>query len=131
MMPAAPLPGLSADEVAHSPRLVDRIRDEIDAHDGWISFERYMQMALYEPGLGYDSAGATKLGAAGDFVTAPVVPPLFSRCLASQCVEVFALMKDAAVLELGRVRASWRRTCWSNSPRRAVRRSLLDSGGER
>ena len=44
-----------------------------------------MEMALYEPGLGYYSAGATKLGAGGDFVTAPEISPLFSRCLANQC----------------------------------------------
>ena len=42
-----------------------------------------MEMALYEPGLGYYSAGATKLGAGGDFVTAPEVSSLFSRCLAN------------------------------------------------
>ena len=60
-----------------------------------------MQMALYAPGLGYYSAGATKLGAAGDFVTAPELSPLFSRCLASQCVEVLESMTDASVLELG------------------------------
>ena len=47
-----------------------------------------MEMALYEPGLGYYSAGATKLGADGDFVTAPEISPLFSRCLANQCGEV-------------------------------------------
>src|SRR5690606_14677245 len=67
------LPALSPEEAEHSRRLVDRIRDEIDAHQGWISFERYMEMALYEPGLGYYSAGAAKLGASGDFVTAPEI----------------------------------------------------------
>lgn len=67
------LPPLTADEQAHSERLVHRIRDVIDASQGWISFERFMEMALYEPGLGYYSAGATKLGAAGDFVTAPEI----------------------------------------------------------
>ena len=63
MSVALPLPPLTPDEAAHSARLVDRIRDEIDARGGWISFERFMEMALYEPGLGYYSAGATKLGA--------------------------------------------------------------------
>jgi SAM-dependent MidA family methyltransferase len=101
MTTAAPLPSLSPDEAAHSRRLIDRIRDELEAHGGWISFERYMQMALYEPGLGYYSAGAIKLGAGGDFVTAPEISPLFSRCLANQCSEIFACMKDAAVLEIG------------------------------
>lgn len=82
------LPPLSPDEAAHSERLVERIRDAIEAAHGWISFERYMEMALYEPGLGYYSAGATKLGGAGDFITAPEISPLFSRCLANQAAEV-------------------------------------------
>src|SRR5690606_33173896 len=91
----------SPEEAEHSRRLVDRIRDEIDAHQGWISFERYMEMALYEPGLGYYSAGAAKLGASGDFVTAPEISPLFSRCLAHQCIEVFERSGHSDILELG------------------------------
>src|SRR5262245_55050185 len=59
-----------------------------------------MEMALYEPGLGYYSAGATKLGPAGDFVTAPEISPLFSRCLANQCAEIFDTV-PAHILELG------------------------------
>lgn len=100
-MTSLSLPPLSADEAAHSARLVERIRDEIEAHGGWISFERYMQMALYEPGLGYYSAGAAKLGARGDFITAPEISPLFSRCIANQCAEILERMDGAAVLELG------------------------------
>jgi SAM-dependent MidA family methyltransferase len=100
MTAAMALPPLSPQEIAHSQRLIERIRDEIDAGAGWISFERFMEMALYEPGLGYYSAGATKLGPAGDFVTAPEISPLFSRCLANQCAEIFATV-PAHILELG------------------------------
>jgi SAM-dependent MidA family methyltransferase len=96
-----PLPELSPDEAAHSERLVQRIRDAIEAAGGWISFERFMEMALYEPGLGYYSAGATKLGSAGDFVTAPEISPLFSRCLANQCIEVLDAVSAGHILELG------------------------------
>lgn len=101
MSAPADLPPLTPDEIAHSTRLVHRIRDEIDAHHGWISFERFMEMALYEPGLGYYSAGSTKLGQDGDFVTAPEISPLFSRCLAGQCAEVFARLGTGEILELG------------------------------
>jgi SAM-dependent MidA family methyltransferase len=97
----ADFPALSVDEAAHSERLVLRIRDAIDAQGGWISFEQFMEMALYEPGLGYYSAGSTKLGQAGDFVTAPEISPLFSRCLAAQCIEVFDHIGPADILELG------------------------------
>jgi len=96
-----PLPELSPEESAHSERLAQRIRDAIEAAGGWISFERFMEMALYEPGLGYYSAGATKLGREGDFVTAPEISPLFSRCLANQCVQVLDTVTGGHILELG------------------------------
>jgi SAM-dependent MidA family methyltransferase len=95
------LPPLSPDERAHSERLITRIYREIEAHRGWISFARYMEMALYEPGLGYYSAGARKLGPEGDFVTAPEISPLFSRCVASQCAEVLTMLDGGDVLEFG------------------------------
>ena len=101
MSAALPLPPLTADEAAHSRRLVHRIWEEIDTRGGWLSFERFMEMALYEPGLGYYSAGATKLGAGGDFVTAPEVSSLFSRCLATQCSEVLQQVSGGSILELG------------------------------
>jgi SAM-dependent MidA family methyltransferase len=60
-----------------------------------------MELALYAPGLGYYSAGARKFGAAGDFITAPELSPLFSRCLARQCAEVLGGMTGGSILELG------------------------------
>lgn len=101
MSVASELPQLTPDEAAHSDRLAAQIRAEIDAAGGWIAFSRYMEMALYEPGLGYYSAGARKLGAEGDFITAPEVAPVFSRCLASQCAEVLSKLGAGHVLELG------------------------------
>ena len=95
------LPALTPEEVAHSARLVDRIRDVIESSDGWISFERFMELALYEPGLGYYSAGAVKLGRDGDFITAPEISPLFSRCVANQCIEVMDRLGAIDILELG------------------------------
>ncbi len=64
--------------------MLSRIREEIAAHGGWISFARYMELALHEPGLGYYAGGARKLGAQGDFVTAPELGNLFGRTLARQ-----------------------------------------------
>jgi SAM-dependent MidA family methyltransferase len=71
-----------------------RIAQEIAAHGGWIDFARYMQLALHEPGVGYYAHGA-RIGAAGDFVTAPELGPLFGRTLAR------ALAGFPAVLEIG------------------------------
>jgi SAM-dependent MidA family methyltransferase len=101
MSHAVELPEVSPDEAAHSALLVARIRAAIDAAGGWISFARFMQMALYEPGLGYYSAGARKIGAAGDFITAPEVAPVFSRCLATQCAEVLDSLGGGDILEFG------------------------------
>jgi SAM-dependent MidA family methyltransferase len=64
--------------------VLPRLRAEIGRHRGWISFARYMELVLYEPGLGYYASGAQQFGAAGDFVTAPELGSLFGRTLARQ-----------------------------------------------
>lgn len=94
------LPEPSSDERAHSERLVALIRGEIDAAGGAIDFARYMELALYAPGLGYYSAGTTKFGAAGDFVTAPELGFVFARCLARAVAPVLR-ETGGDVLELG------------------------------
>src|SRR5688572_28561106 len=87
-------------ESTHAVRVMDAIRARITAAGGWLPFDAYMQIALYEPGLGYYSAGAHKLGGAGDFTTAPEISALFGRCLARHCAEVLAIT-GGEVLELG------------------------------
>ncbi len=95
------LPSLSVAEAEHSAAVTELIRGHIAAAGGWLSFERFMELALYAPGLGYYSAGSAKIGAAGDFVTAPEVSDLFSRCLARQCAEVLRVCGRGEILELG------------------------------
>lgn len=94
------LPNPSPVALAHSEKLCAVIGAEITAQ-GAISFARYMELALYAPGLGYYSAGAQKFGAAGDFVTAPEISALFSRCLARQCQSILEKLGDGDILELG------------------------------
>jgi SAM-dependent MidA family methyltransferase len=94
------LPPLTAEERSHSVRLAEHIRAAVAAAGGWLSFERFMELALYAPGLGYYSAGSVKLGAGGDFVTAPEISDLFARCVARQCAEVLA-RTGGEILELG------------------------------
>ena len=103
MSPSPPrsiLPPLSVEERAHSEAVSALIRAELAARGGWLSFERFMDLALYAPGLGYYSAGSVKLGAGGDFITAPESSDLFSRCLARQCAQVLATT-GGEILELG------------------------------
>ena len=85
------MPAPSPEASAHSERVVARIRAEIAAAGGWIGFDRYMELALYAPGLGYYAAGARKFGsggAGGDFVTAPEISPLFAQALAALAAQV-------------------------------------------
>ncbi len=92
--------------LALSGKLSEKIYSAISENGAAISFEQYMQMALYEPALGYYSAGSCKFGEQGDFVTAPEISPLFSRCLANQCQQVLSALSEAGaasttILELG------------------------------
>jgi SAM-dependent MidA family methyltransferase len=93
--------GLSEDELRHTLRVRELIAREIAAAGGWISFERYMDLALYAPGLGYYSAGARKLGAGGDFITAPEISSLFGACIARQCAEILVERTTGSILEVG------------------------------
>ena len=98
---AQQLPAPDAQAQAHSEQLIALIADEIAAAGGRISFARYMELALFAPGLGYYSAGTSKFGAQGDFVTAPEISPLFSRTLARQVAEVLESIENGEVLEVG------------------------------
>ena len=97
----ASLPQPDEPSAIHSARVAEYMREKIAVAGGSISFAEFMHEALYAPGLGYYSAGATKFGGAGDFVTAPEVSPIFGRVLARQCAEVLSGVKNGAVLEAG------------------------------
>jgi len=96
----AELPEPSADAQAASAALTRLIATEIAAAGGWISFARYMELALYAPGLGYYSGGSRKFGVEGDFLTAPELTPLFGRALARQVAQVLAA-SSPRVIEAG------------------------------
>ncbi|RZI85644.1 MAG: class I SAM-dependent methyltransferase [Rubrivivax sp.] len=81
------------------------IRDEIRQRGGWMGFERFMELALYAPGLGYYSSGRRVLGRlpqdGSDFVTAPELTPLFGQTLATQVVEALEATGTQEVWEFG------------------------------
>ncbi|MFT4585356.1 MAG: SAM-dependent MidA family methyltransferase [Gammaproteobacteria bacterium] len=81
-----PLPSAAAREV--SDRLADQIRRSIIEQAGPISFDEYMRIALYEPGLGYYLANAINFGVDGDFITAPELSSLFGASVARQCFDI-------------------------------------------
>lgn len=86
---------------AHSERMVAHVRDAIAAAGGWITLERYLREVLYAPGMGYYVAGARKLGADGDFVTAPEMTPLFGAALAGPVAAILAASRAREIVELG------------------------------
>ena len=97
------LPEPDDDAKACSLALSRRIADEIEASGGWISFARYIELALHSPGLGYYGGGSRKFGAStegGDFVTAPEITPLFGQALARQVAQITAASAPM-VLEVG------------------------------
>jgi SAM-dependent MidA family methyltransferase len=96
--PALPQPDAAGQ--ARSDALRARILARIAQAGGWLSFADYMQMALYEPGLGYYDAAGSKFGAQGDFVTAPEISPLFAQALAAPVAQAFTRL-PAQVLEFG------------------------------
>jgi SAM-dependent MidA family methyltransferase len=96
--PKLPLP--DPDALSHCQKVRAHIQAEIDRAGGWISFARYMELVLYAPGLGYYAGGAAKFGAAGDFITAPEMTPLFGRTLA-RSAEAVLQATGGDILELG------------------------------
>jgi SAM-dependent MidA family methyltransferase len=99
--PDAGFPVPDAEALAHSQRLVGLVEQEIAAGGGRLPFDRYMELALYAPGLGYYVAGERKFGREGDFITAPETSPLFARCLARQCGDVLSALGGGEILEVG------------------------------
>lgn len=95
------LPAMSAQQAQFSAALQSIIRNEIAVQGGIISFEQYMQLALYHPELGYYTSTLSKLGADGDFITSPEVSALFGRCLANACEQALSAMTDSVLIEVG------------------------------
>jgi SAM-dependent MidA family methyltransferase len=76
------LPELDEVSAGHAEKVRQYLLELIHQHDGFIGFDQYMQSVLYAPGLGYYSAGSRKFGASGDYITAPMISPLFSETIA-------------------------------------------------
>lgn len=96
-----PFPSLNPEMCQHSEALLRQIYADIEKAQGQISFARFMELALYAPGLGYYSAGSLKLGKKGDFLTAPEISPLFASCLGQQFAGILKTLPQGEILELG------------------------------
>jgi SAM-dependent MidA family methyltransferase len=85
--------------------LAQRIGQALAAAGGWLPFDRFMAMALYEPGLGYYARGSTVFGTlpedGSDFVTAPELSPLFGQALARQVAQALEAAGSGDIIEFG------------------------------
>jgi len=93
------LPALDADSQQHAERVQAFLKELIESHEGFIGFDQYMEAVMYAPGLGYYSAGSEKFGQSGDYVTAPLISPLFSQTIGHYVAD--RLITGDAILELG------------------------------
>ena len=96
------LPEASPEALAHSQAFVKALQQHIRENSGAIAFSRFMELALYAPGMGYYSAGARKFGADGDFVTAPELGSVFAKCIALASAKVLQQLEGETIFfELG------------------------------
>lgn len=93
------LPQPSTAARMHSEALYQTIEEALQTHP--MPFSSLMQHLLYDPAYGYYTTGCTKLGAAGDFITAPELSPLFAESLAKQCLQVFEQCEKPCIVEFG------------------------------
>jgi SAM-dependent MidA family methyltransferase len=69
---------------------------------GPISFRDYMEMALYEPGLGYYTSSEHRIGKRGDFFTSPYISSAFGAMIGRQIEEMWSdIRKDFKIVEFG------------------------------
>ena len=95
------LPVADTATAEHSRTVQAAIAQAINDAGGSLSFAEYMQFVLYEPGLGYYSAGSRKLGPGGDFTTAPESSPLFAQVLTTQCEQALRALEGGSIVEFG------------------------------
>ena len=87
--------------LSNSKKLSTIIKDFVNKQGGAVGFDQYMELALYHEDLGYYCGGSQKFGVDGDFITAPEISTIFSRCLASQCIQILDDLKESSIFEIG------------------------------
>ena len=117
----------------HVQVLHERVLHQIEAAGGWLPFDRFMALALYEPGLGYYSRDSRQFGllptSGSDFVTAPELSPLFGRALARQVLQVLDAVRCDEVFEFGAGSGALAAQLLSALGARVQRYSIIDLSG--
>lgn len=96
---------LTQAETEHFKAIFTKISQEIQEKDGWIPFSRYMELALYEPSLGYYTSTLEKFGRSGDFITAPEISPFFGQTIVNTILPVLEGLRQQGqqtrIIEIG------------------------------
>ena len=100
LIPMPTMPIASEIEIQLSEQLKTKIIQSIHSNDGWISFDRFMELALYDPEFGYYTGSLRKFGEKGDFVTASEISSFFAKTIAIQFKEIFRSL-DKNIIEIG------------------------------
>lgn len=79
---------LTQAQAEHLKAILTKISHEIQEKGGWIPFSRYMEIALYQPSLGYYTSALEKFGRSGDFITAPEISPFFGQTIVNTILPV-------------------------------------------
>ncbi|CAM8302160.1 class I SAM-dependent methyltransferase [Candidatus Methylopumilus planktonicus] len=100
LIPMPTMPIASEIEIQLSEQLKTKIIQDIHSNQGWISFDRFMEFALYDPEFGYYTGNLRKFGEKGDFVTASEISSFFAKTMCIQFEEIF-LSLDKNIIEIG------------------------------
>jgi SAM-dependent MidA family methyltransferase len=100
LIPMPTMPIASEIEIQLSEQLKTKIIQAIHSNQGWISFDRFMEFALYDPEFGYYTGNLRKFGEKGDFVTASEISSFFAKTMCIQFEEIF-LSLDKNIIEIG------------------------------
>ncbi len=115
------------------PALQTRIAGAIADAGGWLPFDRYMAMALYEPGMGYYARSNRQFGSlpasGSDFITAPELSPLFGRALARQVEQALDAAGADRVVEFGAGSGALAEQVLQALGERVVRYEIVDLSG--
>ena len=95
------LPEPSHAALNRSKALTEYIRQAIHQRGAPLPFADFMELALYHPEWGYYNSPSFAIGKMGDFTTAPEISPLFAKCIAKQCEQLFTQLPTKHVLEIG------------------------------
>ena len=92
---------LSESQEAHTKKCFERVKQEINNHNDSIGFDKYMEIVLHDPSVGYYNYRHEIFGESGDFTTVPEFSAHLAYCLAHACAKLIYDDAKRDILEIG------------------------------